>query len=258
MTAGMQLPRRSRGSCAPPSRLRCCLLVARGARRAITDKLNSWFFGGGSSTQQPPGNTPAQHGGRDRLSRRRRCARARPRSRSLRRAPRPAPMTTRYQVTIGADGARMRGARRRDDHEGRRAGPRAARAGRRAGRRSMCRCAWRWCRRGRTRRPIVSKFCTAVGRDSDPDRPRVPFVHVEQDLTFPMPRGSLIEAYVVYVGFDPARRQSPSASRSSRRRKNNGSAEHHPRLGLTQACVFCGPMSSSGALFSYDHVTCNM
>ena len=34
--------------------------------------------------------------------------------------------------------------------------------------------------------------------------PEVPFVHVEQDVTFPMPRGNLLEAYVVYVGFDPA------------------------------------------------------
>ena len=37
-----------------------------------------------------------------------------------------------------------------------------------------------------------------------PGQTAVPFVHVEQDLTFPMPRGNLIEAYVVYVGFDPA------------------------------------------------------
>jgi hypothetical protein len=30
----------------------------------------------------------------------------------------------------------------------------------------------------------------------------VPFVHVEQDLTFPVPKGDELESYVVYVGFD--------------------------------------------------------
>jgi len=28
-------------------------------------------------------------------------------------------------------------------------------------------------------------------------------MHVEQDLTFPMPRPAVLESYVVYVGFDP-------------------------------------------------------
>ena len=31
---------------------------------------------------------------------------------------------------------------------------------------------------------------------------QVPFVHVEQDLTFPMPKGDELESYVVYIGFD--------------------------------------------------------
>jgi hypothetical protein len=50
---------------------------------------------------------------------------------------------------------------------------------------------------------VVSKFyklAVAVG----PGQLSVPFVHVEQDLTFPMPRARDFEAYVVYVGFDPA------------------------------------------------------
>lgn len=50
---------------------------------------------------------------------------------------------------------------------------------------------------------IVSKFhklAVAV----PPGQTSVPFVHVEQDLTFPMPRGADLESYVVYVGFDPA------------------------------------------------------
>lgn len=36
-----------------------------------------------------------------------------------------------------------------------------------------------------------------------PGQTSVPFVHVEQDVSFPMPRGNELEAYVVYVGFDP-------------------------------------------------------
>jgi len=52
-------------------------------------------------------------------------------------------------------------------------------------------------------KPIVSKFARlSVAIPSG--QTAVPFVHVEQDLTFPLPRGNLIEAYVVYVGFDPA------------------------------------------------------
>jgi len=50
---------------------------------------------------------------------------------------------------------------------------------------------------------VVSKFyklVVAVG----PGQINVPFVHVEQDLTFPMPRARDFDAYVVYVGFDPA------------------------------------------------------
>jgi hypothetical protein len=31
---------------------------------------------------------------------------------------------------------------------------------------------------------------------------QVPFVHVEQDLTFPMPKADELESYVVYIGFD--------------------------------------------------------
>ncbi|MEA2877883.1 MAG: hypothetical protein QOF14_3079 [Hyphomicrobiales bacterium] len=44
------------------------------------------------------------------------------------------------------------------------------------------------------------KLAVAVG----PGQVSVPFTHVEQDLTFPMPRAADFDAYVVYVGFDPA------------------------------------------------------
>ena len=40
--------------------------------------------------------------------------------------------------------------------------------------------------------------------DIGPEDTSVPFSQIESDLTFPMPRGNEIEAYVVYVGFDRA------------------------------------------------------
>jgi hypothetical protein len=55
---------------------------------------------------------------------------------------------------------------------------------------------------GANPKTIVSKFyrfAVAI----PPGQTAVPFVHVEQDLTFPMPRAAELEAYVVYVGFDP-------------------------------------------------------
>jgi hypothetical protein len=36
-----------------------------------------------------------------------------------------------------------------------------------------------------------------------PGQSNVPFVHVEEDLTFPLPRRAELDAYVIYVGFDP-------------------------------------------------------
>jgi hypothetical protein len=40
-----------------------------------------------------------------------------------------------------------------------------------------------------------------------PGEPNVSFAYVEEDITFPFPRGNEIDAYVVYVGFDPASAQ---------------------------------------------------
>jgi hypothetical protein len=37
----------------------------------------------------------------------------------------------------------------------------------------------------------------------------VPFVHVEQDLTFPVPKDDNLESYVVYVGFDQLSANEP-------------------------------------------------
>src|SRR3954464_611705 len=49
---------------------------------------------------------------------------------------------------------------------------------------------------------VVSKFYK-LAVAIPPGQTSVPFVHVEQDLTFPTPRAADFENYVVYVGFDP-------------------------------------------------------
>jgi hypothetical protein len=38
----------------------------------------------------------------------------------------------------------------------------------------------------------------------------VPFTHVEEDVSFPMPPGAEIDYYIVYVGFDPLAPREPS------------------------------------------------
>jgi hypothetical protein len=47
----------------------------------------------------------------------------------------------------------------------------------------------------------------------------VPFLHIEEDITFPIPKPLQLEQYVVYVGFDPAsaaREATPKKTRRSR------------------------------------------
>ena len=57
---------------------------------------------------------------------------------------------------------------------------------------------------GVTPKTIVSKFArvqVAVVNAAD----RVPFTHVDSEISFPMPQPiALIDSYVIYVGFDPA------------------------------------------------------
>lgn len=36
-----------------------------------------------------------------------------------------------------------------------------------------------------------------------PGESNIPFTHVEEDMSFPMPPGNELDAYVIYVGFDP-------------------------------------------------------
>ena len=35
------------------------------------------------------------------------------------------------------------------------------------------------------------------------EQTNVPFVHVEENITFPVPQRADLDAYVIYVGFDP-------------------------------------------------------
>ena len=56
---------------------------------------------------------------------------------------------------------------------------------------------------GTNPKPIVSKLYR-LAVDVPPGQTMVPFVHVDQDVTFPMPRGDALDNYIVYVGFDPS------------------------------------------------------
>ena len=57
-------------------------------------------------------------------------------------------------------------------------------------------------RHGVNPKTIVSKFYR-VPVQVPPGQTSVPYTQVEQDLTFPMPPPAVLDAYVVYVGFDP-------------------------------------------------------
>jgi hypothetical protein len=57
---------------------------------------------------------------------------------------------------------------------------------------------------------VISKF-SKVAVTIPAGQPNVIFSHVDNDIAFPMPPGLEIEAYVVYVGFDPAgEKQQPA------------------------------------------------
>ncbi len=42
-----------------------------------------------------------------------------------------------------------------------------------------------------------------------PGQTNIPFLHIEEDLTVPVPGGADLDAYVVYVGFDPLAAKEP-------------------------------------------------
>ena len=49
----------------------------------------------------------------------------------------------------------------------------------------------------------VSALTLQEGATLPPGQTNVPFIHVEEDMTVPMPPGREFEQYVIYVGFDP-------------------------------------------------------
>ena len=198
MTAGMTAPTLTRlGAAAVAAAL---LLPSQAGAQSISDKLNSWFFGGGSSPQQTPSNT-------DNAPPDIECPGVEVRNGASTLAinapgAEASPMNTRYQVTIGQlarECAALGGVvTMRVGVQGRvLLGP--------AGGPGQVDVPLRLAvvQEGPEPKPIVSKFAR-LSVAVPPGQTAVPFVHVEQDVTFPLPRGNLIEAYVVYVGFDPA------------------------------------------------------
>jgi hypothetical protein len=168
------------------------------AAESVTDKLNSWFFGSKPDSNAPAteANTPAElecpgvevRQGASTMSINAPGADA-------------GPMNTRYQVTIGQTarecvplGGTMT---MRVGVQGRvLLGP--------AGGPGQVDLPLRVAvvQEGPDPKPIVSKLAR-LSVSVPPGQTAVPFMHVEQDLTFPMPRPSVLENYVVYVGFDP-------------------------------------------------------
>ena len=85
----------------------------------------------------------------------------------------------------------------------------------------MCRCGFAVVHEGVDPKTIATKLerisVTIPSNDSN-----VLFTHVEDDLTFPMPRGGEIDSYVIYIGFDPLgaqelekKKPAPKASRAA-------------------------------------------
>jgi hypothetical protein len=55
---------------------------------------------------------------------------------------------------------------------------------------------------GPTPQTVASKYYKIPVTIAD-GQPNVPFVHIDENVSFPMPADQDIDAYVVYVGFDP-------------------------------------------------------
>ena len=171
-------------------------MMSPASAQSISDKLNSWLFGPPARQETTPTNTPAEVDcpGVD----------VRPGASTLSvTAPgaESGPMSTRYQATIGQTArecAVLGGTMTmKIGVQGRiLLGP--------AGGPGQLDVPLRLAvvREGAEPKTIWSKFYrfpVAI----PPGQTTVPFVHVEQDVTFPLPRGNELEAYVVYVGFDP-------------------------------------------------------
>jgi hypothetical protein len=195
MAAGMTAFVSTRG-CAAAAMMAGLLLSTPAGAQSISDKLNSWFFGPPAQEGQapPPEQTEIECPGVEVRQGASTLAINAPGGEA-------GPMNTRYQVTIGQlarECAALGGVMTmKVGVQGRiLLGP--------AGGPGQVDVPLRMAvvQEGPEPKSIVSKFArlsVAVA----PGQTAVPFVHVEQDVTFPMPRASVLEAYVVYVGFDP-------------------------------------------------------
>jgi hypothetical protein len=168
--------------------------------QSITDKLGGWLFG--KSSPPPPSAGTSPEGPPVEID----CPSVTVRQGAATLAitepgVEASPMTTRYQVSIG-DTARDCAARggvmtMRVGVEGRvLLGP--------VGGPGQIDIPLRMAivREGTTPKTILSKFAKLAVAIS-PGQTSVPFVHVEQELSFPAPSAKDLESYIVYVGFDP-------------------------------------------------------
>jgi len=170
------------------------------AEESITDKLGGWLGLGKSST--PPANSNNAAGPAAEVD----CPSVAVRQGAATLAitepgAEAGPMTTRYQVSIGQlarDCAALGGMMTmKVGVEGRvLLGP--------AGGPGQVDIPLRMAvvQEGPAPKTVVSKFYKLAVAIS-PGQASVPFMHVEQDLSFPMPRGGDLDSYIVYVGFDP-------------------------------------------------------
>jgi hypothetical protein len=172
-------------------------LAGDASAQSITDKLGNWLFGSSPPPEGGTANTPAEvdcpgvdvRQGASTMSITEPGAEA-------------GPMTTRYQVTIGQTArecAALGGVMTmKVGVQGRiLLGP--------AGGPGQIDIPLRMAvvQEGPSPKTIVSKFYK-LAVAIPPGQTSVPYVHIDQDLTFPMPRGADLDAYIVYVGFDPA------------------------------------------------------
>lgn len=54
-----------------------------------------------------------------------------------------------------------------------------------------------------------------------PGQTNIPFLHIEEDLTVPLPSATELDAYVVYVGFDPNAPKTPSPKPAKKTRQKS-------------------------------------
>jgi hypothetical protein len=179
----------------------CSLLLAlpAAAEESITDKLGGWL-GFGKSSTQPAGTNPA--GPAVEID----CPSVAVRQGAATLAitepgAEAGPMTTRYQVSLGQmarDCAALGGMMTmKVGVEGRvLLGP--------SGASGQVDIPLRMAvvQEGPAPKTVLSKFYK-LAVVIPPGQTAVPFMHVEQDLSFPMPRGDALDSYIVYVGFDP-------------------------------------------------------